>query len=91
MFTCWGKLNLIKETWCVHVINNRQISGAPMEVNISHRTRQQILNSADLAHPNLFKIAIYELLQLIKTVSPLIHFTTLHPTILLNLTNVCLF
>ena len=59
---------------------NYKISGAPMEVNISHRTRQQILNSADLAHRNLFKTAIYELLQLIKTVSSLICITTLHPT-----------
>ncbi|CAO2829396.1 unnamed protein product [Amaranthus hypochondriacus] len=50
-----------------HIIQKYIVAGAPMEVNISHRTRQQILNSADLAHPNLFKIAIYELLQLIKT------------------------
>lgn len=43
------------------------MSGAPMEVNISHRSRQQILNSVDLAHPDLFKVALNELLQLIKT------------------------
>ncbi|XP_057530060.1 regulator of G-protein signaling 1 [Amaranthus tricolor] len=50
-----------------HIIQKYIVAGAPMEVNISHRTRQQILNSADLAHRNLFKTAIYELLQLIKT------------------------
>ncbi|KNA20684.1 hypothetical protein SOVF_049790 isoform B [Spinacia oleracea] len=50
-----------------HIIQKYIVAGAPMEVNISHRTRQQILNSGDLAHPNLFKTALNELLQLIKT------------------------
>lgn len=50
-----------------HIIQKYIVAGAPMEVNISHRTRQQILNSADLAHPDLFKAAVNELLQLIKT------------------------
>ncbi|XP_021746550.1 regulator of G-protein signaling 1-like isoform X1 [Chenopodium quinoa] len=50
-----------------HIIQKYIVAGSPMEVNISHRTRQQILNSADLAHPNLFNTALNELLQLIKT------------------------
>ncbi|XP_010682380.2 regulator of G-protein signaling 1 isoform X1 [Beta vulgaris subsp. vulgaris] len=50
-----------------HIIQKYIVAGAPMEVNISHRSRQQILNSVDLAHPDLFKVALNELLQLIKT------------------------
>ncbi|KAL2903492.1 Regulator of G-protein signaling 1 [Bienertia sinuspersici] len=50
-----------------HIIQKYIVSGAPMEVNISHRTRQQILNSVDLGHPDLFKTALIELLQLMKT------------------------
>lgn len=43
-------------------------TGAAMEVNISHRTRQEILTTVDLAHPDLFNKAINELLQLMKMV-----------------------
>lgn len=50
-----------------HIIQKYIVAGAPMEVNISHRTRQQILTSTDLAHPDLFKTALKELLQLMKT------------------------
>lgn len=39
-----------------------------MEVNISHRTRQEILGSLDLAHPDLFNKAVNELMQLMTTV-----------------------
>lgn len=39
-----------------------------MEVNISHRCRQEILTTSDLAQPNLFKNAVNELLQLIRMV-----------------------
>lgn len=46
-------------------------TGAPMEVNISHRTRQEILTTLDLAHSDLFKNAVNELLQLINMVSSL--------------------
>ena len=42
-----------------------------MEVNISHRTRQEILTTPDLAHPDLFKNAVNELLQLMNMVSSL--------------------
>lgn len=40
-----------------------------MEVNISHRARQEILTTANLAHPDLFNNAVNELIQLMKTVS----------------------
>lgn len=39
-----------------------------MEVNISHRTRQEIVSTTDLAHSNLFNRAISELLLLMKMV-----------------------
>ena len=39
-----------------------------MEVNISHRSRQEILTTADLAHSDLFNNALNELLQLMKMV-----------------------
>ncbi|KAL9246549.1 hypothetical protein vseg_020067 [Gypsophila vaccaria] len=50
-----------------HIIQKYIVPGAPMEVNISHRCREQILNTLDLAHPNLFKSAVIELLHLMKT------------------------
>jgi hypothetical protein len=43
-------------------------TGAAMEVNISHRSRQEILTTTDLAHPDLFNNALNELLQLMKMV-----------------------
>ncbi|KAK1415793.1 hypothetical protein QVD17_31580 [Tagetes erecta] len=49
-----------------HIIEKYITTGAPMEVNISHKTRQEILTSPDLAHPNLFRNAANELLQLIS-------------------------
>ncbi|XP_071714440.1 regulator of G-protein signaling 1 [Rutidosis leptorrhynchoides] len=49
-----------------HIIEKYISAGAPMEVNISHRTRQEILTTLDLAHPDLFKKAVNELLQLIN-------------------------
>lgn len=50
-------------------------TGASMEVNISHRTRQEILTTSNLAHPDLFNNAINELMQLVKMVSCLLSFT----------------
>ncbi|KHG06765.1 Serine/threonine-protein kinase PLK4 [Gossypium arboreum] len=41
-------------------------SGAAMEVNISHRIRQEILATTDLTHPDLFTNALHELTQLMK-------------------------
>lgn len=49
-----------------HIIEKYIIGGAAMEVNISHRTRQEILTTTDLAHPNLFNNALNELIQLMK-------------------------
>ncbi|KAF6157564.1 hypothetical protein GIB67_004502 [Kingdonia uniflora] len=50
-----------------HIIENYIVAGAMMEVNISHRTRQEILNTLDLTHPELFDNATSELMQLMKT------------------------
>ena len=45
-----------------------------MEVNISYRTRQEILTTTNLAHPDLFNNALNELMQLMKTVGGLLLF-----------------
>ncbi|CAN0929305.1 Regulator of G-protein signaling 1 [Linum grandiflorum] len=50
-----------------HIIEKYIVAGAPMEVNISHRTRQRILTTTDLAHADLFTSALNELMQLMKT------------------------
>ncbi|KAJ8548325.1 hypothetical protein K7X08_030794 [Anisodus acutangulus] len=49
-----------------HIIEKYIAAGAPMEVNISHRIRQEILSTNDLSHTDLFKNALGELLQLMK-------------------------
>lgn len=49
-------------------------AGAEMEVNISHRSRQEILNTTNLADTNLFNNALNELMQLMKTVDYLASF-----------------
>ncbi|XP_020527667.1 regulator of G-protein signaling 1 isoform X1 [Amborella trichopoda] len=49
-----------------HIIEHYIVNGSAMEVNISHKTRQEILGTTDLAHPDLFNHAISELMQLIK-------------------------
>ncbi|XP_043687159.1 regulator of G-protein signaling 1-like isoform X2 [Telopea speciosissima] len=49
-----------------HIIEKYIDTGAAMEVNISHRTRQEILGTSDLAHLDLFNGAINELVQLMK-------------------------
>ncbi|KAL6983812.1 G-protein signaling regulator protein [Sarracenia purpurea var. burkii] len=49
-----------------HIIEKYIVAGATMEVNISHRSRQEILTTPDLAHPDLFKNALNELVQLMK-------------------------
>ncbi|KAJ9709645.1 hypothetical protein PVL29_001233 [Vitis rotundifolia] len=51
-----------------HIIEKYVMAGATMEVNISHRNRQEILATPDLAHPDLFHNALNELLQLMKMV-----------------------
>lgn len=47
-------------------------TGATMEVNISHRSRQEILTTSNLADPDLFRNALNELIQLMKTVGNLL-------------------
>ncbi|XP_042521295.1 regulator of G-protein signaling 1-like isoform X2 [Macadamia integrifolia] len=49
-----------------HIIEKYIHAGAAMEVNISHRTRQEILGTSDLVHLDLFNGAINELVQLMK-------------------------
>ncbi|EYU22555.1 hypothetical protein ABFS82_05G022400 [Erythranthe guttata] len=49
-----------------HIIDRYIAPGATMEVNISHRCRQEILSTLDLAHANLFKNALIELIHLMK-------------------------
>ncbi|XP_057496251.1 regulator of G-protein signaling 1-like isoform X1 [Actinidia eriantha] len=49
-----------------HIIDKYIVTGATMEVNISHRSRQEILTTPDLAHPDLLKNALNELVQLMK-------------------------
>lgn len=49
-----------------HIIQKYITAGAPMEVNISHRSRQDILTTADLAHPDLFRNALNEIIQLMR-------------------------
>lgn len=48
------------------IIDKYITAGAPMEVNISYRCRQDILMTSNLAHPDLFNNALNELLQLMK-------------------------
>ncbi|PHU03188.1 Regulator of G-protein signaling 1 [Capsicum chinense] len=49
-----------------HIIEKYIAAGAPMEVNICHRIRQEILSTTDLSHTDLFKNALGELMQLMK-------------------------
>ncbi|CAL2231050.1 unnamed protein product [Prunus armeniaca] len=51
-----------------HIIDKYITAGATMEVNISHRSRQAILTTSNLAQPNLFNDALNELIQLMKMV-----------------------
>ncbi|KAK2999517.1 hypothetical protein RJ639_023283 [Escallonia herrerae] len=50
-----------------YIVEKYILAGATMEVNISHRSRQEILSTIDLAHPDLFKNALNELMHLMKT------------------------
>ncbi|GLJ16370.1 hypothetical protein SUGI_0277500 [Cryptomeria japonica] len=49
-----------------HIIEQHISVGSPMEINISHQMRQEVLNTTDLAHPDLFKHAINEMVQLMR-------------------------
>lgn len=52
-------------------------TGSVMEVNISHRCRQEILTTPNLSHPHLFDNALNELLRLMKMVCTLLPFCVL--------------
>ncbi|OEL27389.1 Regulator of G-protein signaling 1, partial [Dichanthelium oligosanthes] len=49
-----------------HIIEKYIVTGAEMEISVSHRTRQEILGTPGLTHLNLFDSAVDEILQLIK-------------------------
>ncbi|KAH9318493.1 hypothetical protein KI387_020262 [Taxus chinensis] len=49
-----------------HIIEQYISVDSPMEINISHQMRQEILNTTDLAHPDLFKNAVNEMLQMMR-------------------------
>ncbi|KAL3501072.1 hypothetical protein ACH5RR_035521 [Cinchona calisaya] len=49
-----------------HIIDTYVVAGATMEVNISHRSKQEILATLDLAQPTLFENALNELMLLMK-------------------------
>ncbi|CAJ1853349.1 unnamed protein product [Sphenostylis stenocarpa] len=68
------ELSKIPEDDCVrriymarHIIQKYIVAGAAMEVNISHRSKQEILSTSNLAHPNLFQNALNEIIQLMRT------------------------
>jgi hypothetical protein len=44
-------------------------TGAAMEINISHRSRQEILSTSNLARADLFHNPLNEIVQYMKTVS----------------------
>ncbi|KAL1289891.1 hypothetical protein HN51_058267 [Arachis hypogaea] len=50
-----------------HIIEKYIVAGAAMEVNISHRSRQEILTTSNLARADLFSNALNEIMQLMKT------------------------
>jgi hypothetical protein len=44
-------------------------TGAAMEINISHRSRQEILSTSNLARADFFHNPLNEIVQYMKTVS----------------------
>ncbi|KAL9332754.1 hypothetical protein ACSQ67_002364 [Phaseolus vulgaris] len=50
-----------------HIIEKYIVAGAAMEVNISHRSKQEILSTSNLARPDLFQNALNEIIQLMRT------------------------
>ncbi|KAL2332706.1 hypothetical protein Fmac_013919 [Flemingia macrophylla] len=68
------ELSKIPEDDCVrriymarHIIEKYIVAGAAMEVNISHKSRQEILSTSNLARPDLFRNALNEIIQLMRT------------------------
>lgn len=50
-----------------HIIEKYIVAGAAMEINISHRSKQEILSTSDLARADLFHNALNEIVHLMKT------------------------
>ncbi|ESW35701.1 hypothetical protein PHAVU_001G257500 [Phaseolus vulgaris] len=50
-----------------HIIEKYIVAGAAMEVNISHRSKQEILSTSNLARHDLFQNALNEIIQLMRT------------------------
>ncbi|XP_058787044.1 regulator of G-protein signaling 1-like isoform X3 [Vicia villosa] len=68
------ELSKISEDDCVrriymarHIIEKYIVAGAAMEINISYRSKQEILSTSDLARADLFHNALNEIVQLMKT------------------------
>nr|AFK33753.1 unknown [Medicago truncatula] len=68
------ELSKISEHDCVrriymarHIIEKYMVAGAAMEINISHRSKQEILSTSDLARADLFHNALNEIVHLMKT------------------------
>lgn len=49
-----------------HIIEQYIAVDSPMEINISHQMRQEILNTTDLAHPDLFTNAVNEVVRMMQ-------------------------
>lgn len=49
-----------------HIIEQYIAVDSLMEINISHQMRQEILNTTDLAHPDLFRNAANEMVQMMQ-------------------------
>jgi len=49
-----------------HIIEQYIAVDSPLEINISHHMRQEILNTADLAHPDLFTNAVNEMVRMMQ-------------------------
>ncbi|XP_004502347.1 regulator of G-protein signaling 1 isoform X2 [Cicer arietinum] len=67
------ELSKISEIDCVrriymarHIIEKYIAAGAAMEINISYRSKQEILSTSDLARADLFHNALNEIVQLMK-------------------------
>eukprot|EP01018_Ginkgo_biloba_P023202 Gb_26781 [translate_table: standard] len=49
-----------------HIIEQYIAVGSPLEINISHQMRQEILSTTDLAHPDLFTHAVNEIVLIMR-------------------------
>ncbi|KAJ7567376.1 hypothetical protein O6H91_02G144200 [Diphasiastrum complanatum] len=59
--------NTVQRIYMVdHIIESYIKTGSPMEINISHQMRSEILGTKDLADSNLFKSAVKEALKMME-------------------------